>query len=201
MTLSKRGDKYIVEAVVVVVADGNAEPEQRNPKARLARDIGKGAVVIVVEELRRRRTALRMAGPVLAVNEQDVGIAVVIVVDERTARTHRLRQPFLAKGAVVVRETDPRLRCDVGEGDGLGIARRQQQQNHAPQSHRDTEERRVEFFCVTVRLCRRRSDRVDHQRPVPEPMPVTSVTWRGVRVRTAAPGFADQTGNGTDTCS
>ena len=50
--------------------------------------------------------AARVAGPVGAVDEEDVLPAVVVVVDEGDARAHGFREPFLAEGAVVVGEVD-----------------------------------------------------------------------------------------------
>ena len=57
--------------------------------------------------------------PVFAVDEQDVGPAVVVVINERAARAHGFRQIFLAEGAVVVGEMDSGLSGDVTELDLL----------------------------------------------------------------------------------
>jgi hypothetical protein len=56
---------------------------------------------------------------VLAVDEQDVGKAVVVVIDEGAAGAHGFREPFFSEGSVVVGEVDARLGGDVAEGDVL----------------------------------------------------------------------------------
>ena len=56
------GDEEIVEAVVVVVADGHRRRPARSRQARLRRHIGKGAVaVVLVETIGRTRRRLRGA--------------------------------------------------------------------------------------------------------------------------------------------
>src|SRR6266550_1432339 len=61
-----------------------------------------------------------MARPVFTIHEHDIGIPVVVVVDESASRAHRLRQPLLPKGGVVVNELNPRLRSDIAKLDVLG---------------------------------------------------------------------------------
>ena len=120
MALADSGNENVVEAVVVVVADGHTESEERNAEAGFARHVGKGAVMIVVVELQAWSAPfLQWPGPVLAVDQQDVGPAVVVVIDESAARAHGFRQPFLSKGSVVVGEVDAGLGGDVAEGDVL----------------------------------------------------------------------------------
>ena len=65
--------------------------------------IGERAVVIVVIELERGRRPL-MAGKIFAVDQQDVGIAIVIVINESASWAHGFRQPFLSEGSIVVEE-------------------------------------------------------------------------------------------------
>src|SRR4029077_18972021 len=142
MALADSGNENVVEAVVVVVADGDSESEERNAEAGLARHVGEGAVMIVVVELQRGRAVFGMAGPVLAVDEQDVGKPVVVVIDERAAGAHGFREPFLSEGSVVVREVDAGLGGDVAEGN---LCRRDdcrcwQKRQHPPQRNRGTEE-------------------------------------------------------------
>ena len=134
MALADGGDENVVEAVVVVVADRHTEAEKRNAQAGLASHVGEGAVVVVVVELQRGGAAFGVAGvpiapgsgemgwmtgPIPTVDEQDVGPAVVVIVNEGTTRTHGFGQPFLAEGAVIVGEVDSCLGGDVAEGDGL----------------------------------------------------------------------------------
>src|SRR3954452_20118319 len=102
MTLTDSGDENVVEAVVVIVAHCRAESEERNAEAGFTSHICECAIVIIVKELRRGGAVFLMAGPVLSVDDEDVGIAVVVVVDERAAGAHCLRQPFFSERAVVV---------------------------------------------------------------------------------------------------
>ncbi len=80
-------------------------------------DVGEGAVVIVVVELGRGMFG-GLAGPVGAVDEEDVGPAVVVVVDESDTGAHGFGKIFFAEGSVVVEEADAGLLGDVAEGDG-----------------------------------------------------------------------------------
>ncbi len=123
MALADSSNKDVVEAIVVVVADRDAHPKKRNVQARPARHVGEGPVVIIVVKLQRGRAAFGamgwMAGPVLAVDQQDVRESVVVVIDEGAAGTHGFRKPLLSEGSVVVGEMDAGLRGDVAEADGL----------------------------------------------------------------------------------
>ena len=80
-----------------------------------------------------------MAGPVLAVHEQDVGPAVVVVVDEGAAWPHGFGKPLFPEGAVVVGEVDAGLGGDVAEGDGWAWRWLEQS---STSYHGDTEARR-----------------------------------------------------------
>ena len=115
MALPKRRDVDVVVAVVVIVTDSRAHAEERNPESRLRGHITEGPVAVVVVELQRRGLARR--GPIFAVDQQNVGVAVVVVVDESAAGAHGLGQPLLAGGTIVVDEVDARLPGDVLEGD------------------------------------------------------------------------------------
>src|SRR3954463_9892343 len=68
-----------------------------------------------------------MAWKVGTIDEDNVGVAVVIVVDKCATRAHGFGEPFLSKGAVVVLKVDSRLRSDVAEGDWLRESREWQQ--------------------------------------------------------------------------
>ena len=83
--LADAGDKHVGEAVVVEVADGDAHAVQLDVEACGARDVGERAVPVVAIEA-QRRSLLLVAGPVHAVDEQDVLPAVGVVVEERAAR-------------------------------------------------------------------------------------------------------------------
>ncbi len=62
MALAERGDEEVVEAVVIVIADGNSQAEHGNGEPGFASDIGESAVVIVVVELQRGCGALACPG-------------------------------------------------------------------------------------------------------------------------------------------
>src|SRR5437016_1636541 len=129
MALANGCDKDIVEAIVVVIADGDAQSEKRNAKSRFCRDVGKCAVVAVVVKLRCCRRALRVTRPVLPVDEQNVWPSVVVVIEERNTRAHCFRQPLLSKRAVVVDKVDAGLSGDVTESDRLRARSQTEKQN------------------------------------------------------------------------
>ena len=109
----ERGDVDVVAAVVIVVADGDAHAVHLDVEAAAARDVGEGAVAIVAIE--RGGGAAAARGAVLAVDEQDVGPAVAIDVEEGAARAHGLGQILLARASAVVGEVDAGGGGDVGE--------------------------------------------------------------------------------------
>lgn len=61
-----------------------------------------------------------MPSEIRAIYQQNIRIAIVVVIDEGTAWTHRLRQPLFSKGAVVMSEMNTSLLRDVAEMDLLG---------------------------------------------------------------------------------
>jgi hypothetical protein len=70
-----------------------------------------------------------VSGKVLAINQENVGIAVIIVVNEGAAWTHGFRQPLLSERAVVMREMNSRLRGDVAETNLLRVPRWRKRKN------------------------------------------------------------------------
>ena len=76
--------------------------------------------MIVVVELQGGYSA-RVAGPIFAIHQQDVGIAIIVVVNESATGSHGFRQILLPKRAVVVEEVDSSLRSNVAEGDLLAL--------------------------------------------------------------------------------
>ena len=114
----ERGDVDVVAAVVVVVADGHAHAVHLDVQAAARGDIGEGAVVVIAIERRQRFAAARR--PVLAVDQQDVGPAVAIGIEEGHAGAQRFGQVLLAGPPAVVHELDAGLRGHIGEGNGRG---------------------------------------------------------------------------------
>ena len=83
------GDEEIVEAVVVVVADGHRRGPARSRQPGLLGHVGEGAVaVVLVEAIGRAR---RRAFEARAAQHEDVEPAVVVVVEERHAAARPLR--------------------------------------------------------------------------------------------------------------
>ena len=124
MVLAEAGHVEVVEAVVVVVADGSAHAPAHVADARLVRHVGERAVSVVVVE-----GALRFPAGLHHVNGQgvdevDVEEAVVVVIKEGHAAAHGLDDIFFfGRGDVpegdagllsYVREAD----FDGGDGDG-----------------------------------------------------------------------------------
>src|ERR1700745_917789 len=64
-----------------------------------------------------------MPGPVFAINQQNVGPAVVVVIDEGTTGAHGFGEIFLPECAVVMDEVDAGLGGDVTKVDLLGLSR------------------------------------------------------------------------------
>ena len=119
-----RGDEDVGVAVVVVVGDGAAHAELRAAgDAGLVGDVGERAVAVVLVErvLERRLRLVEVAGA--AVDHEDVDPAVVVVVEERDARPHRLRQVAVRRHRVVVDPGD----AARARGDLLEERRRREQ--------------------------------------------------------------------------
>ena len=93
-------------AVVVIVAHGHALAVKRLVEPGFLGDVFKVSLAVVaVEGLGRRRLDL-VAGPVRRVDEEQVLVAVAVVVEKGDARAHGLGQELGAEGAVVVHELD-----------------------------------------------------------------------------------------------
>ena len=103
--------------VVQGLSHGDSEAEEGNTKAGFSRDVSEGAITIVVVELQSGRAVFGMAGPVLAVDQKDVGITIVVVIDEGATRAHGFGQPLFSERSVVVGEMDSGLGGDVAKGD------------------------------------------------------------------------------------
>jgi len=95
--------------------------------------------VIVVVELERGGAAAGMSGKILAVDQDNVRVSVVVIIDEGATRAHGFGQPFLAEGTVVVGEVNPGLGSDVAELD-LGVGGGSQENRYQPRRHGGTED-------------------------------------------------------------
>ena len=128
-------DVEVGVAVVVVVADGHALAVERLVEPGFLRHVLEVPLAVVaVEGLGRRWCGLvLMARPGARVDEEQVLVAVAVVVEERDAGAHRLGQELLAVGAVEVDERDPGFLGDVDElhgRQGLGLDLRRAHGRH-----------------------------------------------------------------------
>ena len=114
--LPDRGDQQVGKAVVVVVADGHAHAVHFHRQAGALGDVGEGAVAVVAVEPHGGALAA-MAGPVHAVDQQNIQPAIGIVIEEGAARAHGFRQILGAECAAVVAELDAGGGGDVGQAE------------------------------------------------------------------------------------
>ena len=119
--LADGGDQKIGEPVVVVVRDGDAHAVHFEIEARAFRNVRECAVAIVAIEAQGGTAAL-VAGPVGAVDQQDVEPAIAIVVEKGAAGAECFGQVFGAESPAVVLKGKAGLRGDVGEAE-TGVAR------------------------------------------------------------------------------
>ena len=114
--LSDAGDEQVGIAVVVEVADGGAHSVELDIEAGAARHVGKCAVAVVAEQAQRRPPA-RVAGPVHAVDQQDVQPAIGVVIEKCAPGPERFGQQPATVGAVVVLEIYAGGAGDIGESE------------------------------------------------------------------------------------
>ena len=110
-------------AVVVIIAHGHSLAVKRLVEPGLPGDVLEMSLAVVaVEGLGGRRLDL-VAGPVRGVDEEQVLVAVAVIVEKGHARAHRLGQELVAEGAVVVDEVDAGFLGDVDELDRRATTR------------------------------------------------------------------------------
>jgi hypothetical protein len=112
--LADAGDEQIGEAVVVVIADGNAHAVHFDVESRGFRHVGEAAVAIVVIEA-QRAALLLVAGPIHRIDEQDVLPAVGVVIEKGAAGAERFGQELAAVGSAVVLKVHAGLCCYIDE--------------------------------------------------------------------------------------
>src|SRR5260370_15861204 len=76
-------------AIVVVVAYGSAEAPSPMMNARLRRNVGEGAIVIVVIELAGTTPACFHVLELGSLHEENVHPAIIVVAKDDNAATHR----------------------------------------------------------------------------------------------------------------
>src|SRR6267154_4104790 len=89
-----------------------------------------------------------MFGPVLAIDQNNVGPAVVVVINEGAARAHGFGKIFLPEGRVVVGEVDSGLGGDVAEGDLAG--NRESGEENAKQGYKGSYRRTPHQFAAPL---------------------------------------------------
>src|SRR5258708_8453467 len=121
MALADGGDKDVIKSVVVIIADRHTHAIDIQAQAGSRGNVGKCCVAIVVVEPKSIAAGGFMSGPAFAVDEQDVSIAVVVVVNKGAARTQGFRQVFLTEGTIVVDKTNAGGLGDVSELKSMRI--------------------------------------------------------------------------------
>ncbi|HZS72548.1 MAG TPA: hypothetical protein VFA13_11985 [Candidatus Acidoferrum sp.] len=114
--LADARDENIGEAVVIVIADGDAHPIQLHVEAGRLRDISESAVAIVAIEAQSAALAL-VAGPVHAVDEQNVLPAVGVVIKKGATGAECLRKKFPAECPAIVAKIDAGARGDINQAE------------------------------------------------------------------------------------
>src|SRR5580765_1485011 len=109
------GDIQVDQAVVVVVARASAHPVLTMANTRGSCHVLERAVLAVPEQPMARALRDGWICEGAAVNEKDVEPAIVIKVEEKTARPEDLGQELLVAGAADMSEVQPRGRGDVSE--------------------------------------------------------------------------------------
>ena len=125
--LPTHDDEDVRAAVVVEVADRDAHAVQRDVQPDRRGHVLELHAAEVAVELERRALGLHrrivVARPDAAVDEEEIGLAVAVVVDDRDPAAHRLGQQLEAGVAVLVAEPHPAGGGHVGEGDRRNLPR------------------------------------------------------------------------------
>src|ERR1700720_1790368 len=90
MVLPEAGYEKIVKAIVVIVTHGASHAPTDIVETRLVCHISKGAITIIVIESAARLAAGLHQIDCKRVNEEDIEIAVVVVIEQRHPAAHRL---------------------------------------------------------------------------------------------------------------
>ena len=110
------GDEEVGIAVAVVVAGAGALSPAMAHKARFRRDIGEGPVVVVAIQAVRGFFAPGKTSDPRSVDEEDIGPAVAVVVEQGHAASGRLQDEFLCGFA-----SDDGPGCQAGRGGDIDV--------------------------------------------------------------------------------
>ena len=141
LILGHIGEEDVRPSIVVVVSDGDSHAVALALHARLLRDIGEGAVAVVVEQpipIFGRFLSQRRDGR--AVDEINVQIAVVIVIEQGHAGQHRFGQVLVRRWATVGCEAQAGtvrdfFECDGAQRGGGYSQKRRTKEQHGPSHH------------------------------------------------------------------
>src|SRR5437667_1511350 len=118
MILGHAGDINILPAIVVEIADGDTHIVAISRQPDLLRDVRKGSIMVVMEQ------AVVVFGRIFLegwnrrpVNEEDVRVAVVVVIDQTNPGDHRLRLVLGGSRTAVGHEIYARPGGDVFKAD------------------------------------------------------------------------------------
>src|SRR5215472_11976914 len=118
VALTESGHKNIIKAVVVIIGNCDAHSVKTDRQPRFGCNVRKFSVAVVVIQL-QGRFSVPMPWPVLAVDQENVGIAVVIVIYERATGAERFGKILASECPVVVNKTDSGRLRDVGKPNSL----------------------------------------------------------------------------------
>ncbi len=110
--LADTRDQDVRESIVVVICDSDAHAVEFDIESGGAGYVGEGSVAIVFIKLQRGASAL-VAGPVHRIYEQDVGVAVGVVIEKSATGAECFWKKFASVSAAVVVEIDSGLLADV----------------------------------------------------------------------------------------
>jgi hypothetical protein len=114
---AQRCNVDIIPAIIIVIADQDAHAVAVQVQAGSFRYIGVVPFAVILIQSRGWVPLLRAKRPVRPVDQDDVLIAVVIVIDKTAAAAHGLGQQAFTIGAVCVYEIDTGFGSDIGEND------------------------------------------------------------------------------------
>ena len=112
-------DVEVFPAVIVVIADGDAEAPAAMRDSGLRADVGESSVMIVVVELAGMALARAYIVERGTVDQEDVHPAVVVVIKDRHAAAHGFHDVELFRASTGEVEIDAGGAGDVGKGNAV----------------------------------------------------------------------------------
>ena len=109
------GDVQVNQAVIVIVAGAGAHPVPALPDTRRGRRILERPIAAIPVQAMARAPCDGCIGDGTAVHQEDVEPAIIVKVEEKTARPQNLGQEPLVACAVDVDEVQPDRTSDIAE--------------------------------------------------------------------------------------